>query len=623
MINLLNIFTRAFKRVRCFPALFFLLVGWSGNVTSPQAETLPELLIVQVPSHQSVLYDVNGMRGIVSWKRQMEGSRIVRLSPGGNAVNLTPEFNSACDPAVSFDGQSILFSGRKKSDDPWQIWRMDRDGKNEVLITPNLKNCFSPLYTGVLFHLDDDIPTDQIIFTSTGHGWVGENDGGPVPALYVSGLDGQNPERITYNIGADFDPDVLPNGRIVFSSKKRDGSIHLLAVNNDGTDLMLYADRTGIMPCVGKDRVYFIEPKFVGGGNLCYVSQRRPIKTYQTLCRSGGGHYLSPCPLPDGGLLASYLTESNKKFMRFDLYRIDPDTGERLQAVYSEAGWHSVDAQVLAPHKKVKGRSTVVKLKLDTGVFFCLDVYESDRPEADKVEPGSVKNLRVIEGVPRITDSFISPRKVSNNESLNSVNRILGIVPVEPDGSFHIEVPAKTPLKFQALDENGMALQTQDTWTWVLPNEKRGCIGCHEDRELSPPNQMVQAVVKPAVQLIPPPQQRRTVDFLHQIKPIVEANCSSASCHAGTDLQNYQGLMESSFGKNLTPGSAKNSPLIWRLFGKKLGEKPYSGKVSQMPPDRPLSKEEKQLFIEWIDLGATWNSRHDPSHTAESLKTKE
>ncbi len=85
--------------------------------------------------------------------------------------------------------------------------------------------------------------------------------------------------------------------------------------------------------------------------------------------------------------------------------------------------------------------------------------------------------------------------------------RILGTAPVEADGSFHIRVPAKTPLAFQLLDKEGKVITTQLTWTWVMPRESRGCIGCHEDRELAPPNQLPRAVVKPAVQIEAAPRK--------------------------------------------------------------------------------------------------------------------
>ena len=79
------------------------------------------------------------------------------------------------------------------------------------------------------------------------------------------------------------------------------------------------------------------------------------------------------------------------------------------------------------------------------------------------------------------------------------LERVLGEAPIESDGSFHIEVPAQRPLRFQLLDDEGTVIGEQKSWTWVMPREWRGCVGCHEDREMVAPNILADAVVKPAV----------------------------------------------------------------------------------------------------------------------------
>jgi Hydrazine synthase alpha subunit middle domain len=60
--------------------------------------------------------------------------------------------------------------------------------------------------------------------------------------------------------------------------------------------------------------------------------------------------------------------------------------------------------------------------------------------------------------------------------------QILGYAPVEPDGSFKLEVPADTPLALSILDSKGRALQTHLNWIQVRPGEKRTCDGCHSPR---------------------------------------------------------------------------------------------------------------------------------------------
>jgi hypothetical protein len=211
--------------------------------------------------------------------------------------------------------------------------------------------------------------------------------------------------------------------------------------------------------------------------------------------------------------------------------------------------------------------------------------------------------------------------------------RLLGDVPVEEDGSFQIELPADVPVQLQTLDENGMALRSCG-WIWVKHREPRGCIGCHEDPELTPENRFVQAVSKPAMKLTLPAERRRTVDFRHQVMPTVAAKC--AGCHdgdgsplnLGSDTvghfnRAYVSLLAAEdpvaetapvAGKYVHPGQARTSRLIWRLYGRNTS-RPWDasydpGKTIVVHPpaeSQQLTDDEKRTFVEWIDLGALWD----------------
>ncbi|MCW5661454.1 MAG: hypothetical protein KIT60_27460 [Burkholderiaceae bacterium] len=60
--------------------------------------------------------------------------------------------------------------------------------------------------------------------------------------------------------------------------------------------------------------------------------------------------------------------------------------------------------------------------------------------------------------------------------------KILGYAPVEPDGSFKLNVPADTPLALAIVDAKGRAIQTHLNWIQVRPGERRTCDGCHSPR---------------------------------------------------------------------------------------------------------------------------------------------
>ena len=179
-----------------------------------------------------------------------------------------------------------------------------------------------------------------------------------------------------------------------------------------------------------------------------------------------------------------------------------------------------------------------------------------------------------------------------------------------------------------------MALRTCG-WIWVKHREPRGCIGCHEDPELTPENRLVQAVQRPGMQLTLPAQKRRTVDFRRDLTPIIARKC--AHCHqgeaAGLDLRAdargrfsraYEGLLagigesaaddQPMVGEYVYPGQARSSPIIWRLYGRNTS-RPWdpSYRPGQAVPTCPpsgaekLSDDERQTFVEWIDLGAHWD----------------
>ena len=97
------------------------------------------------------------------------------------------------------------------------------------------------------------------------------------------------------------------------------------------------------------------------------------------------------------------------------------------------------------------------------------------------VQPGEIKRLLVIESLPKPIN-FTGGMDPLSYKGTFTLERVLGTVPVEADGSAHFHAPAVRSLFFVALDEDGRAVKRMQSFTTVQPGETLGCVGCHEQR---------------------------------------------------------------------------------------------------------------------------------------------
>ena len=82
------------------------------------------------------------------------------------------------------------------------------------------------------------------------------------------------------------------------------------------------------------------------------------------------------------------------------------------------------------------------------------------------------------------------------------IDSLLGTVEVEKDGSFYLKVLADTPFRIRTFNETGQVVHGPGSWIYIRPNERRGCVGCHEDNEQVPENRQPLSVRKEPI-LIP------------------------------------------------------------------------------------------------------------------------
>lgn len=646
-----------------------------GQASTAASSQLP-IIFTQLPCSDAMERQGGRADGMLR-QAYGEGGRIIRRDPDGNLAVLTGEFSSACGCDVSFDGTRILFSAKREPGDSWNIYEMNADGSSPRQITRDFGNCRSPAYQATLYTIVSTEPWYQIMFVSDAAGELNEYGSGVATSLYSCKLNGSAIRRLTMNLSDDLDPFLMDDGRVLLASWQRMdlrrgllGRLALFGVNTDGADYALFSGEYGRrikhMPCATTDGlVVFVEADRVGwdgAGHLAYVPLRRHFYAYQPIAGDPPGLYHSPSPLPGGAVLVSRRPADGDGAGTHGLYRLDPRTG-KAELIFDDPDFHDVHAKAIVPRREPDGRSSVVDEKYSTGKLYGLNAYLTDPAVTPHMSPGMIHRLRVIEGVPQSQDEFETVLLAHKLEAAGPETtahlpvvgrRMLGVVPVETDGSFHLEVPPDVPIQLQTLDENGMALRSCG-WIWAKHREPRGCIGCHEDPELSPENRFVDAMRNPAMKLTLPAEKRRVVDFTRDVQPILTRKC--AGCHdgseAGPDLRatELSPLMTRAYaslragtsanesspitGRWVHPGQARTSPLLWRLFGRNTSrpwDETYDAQkeCGICPPanSESLTTDEKQTLIEWIDLGAHLTSPGpakppEPSGLEASAKNEE
>ncbi len=469
--------------------------------------SLPQLVFTQVPvGVDAKILDSRSALG--DGLALLPGSRIVSYDPSASEQkvwNLTGEFSAAGSPDVSFDGQRILFVARRSATDPFDVWEMNIDGSGLRQITKRVGSCCGAIYLSTIYTIDAEELVHQIAFCSD----VGD---GAEHSLYTCRMDGTRVRRITFNPYGATDPCLLSDGRLLYCSGRPPESAlssvrghALFTVNTDGTDVFVFAgahETLAIrgMPCETPDgRVIYVESVRDGwdrGGSLVSVSRTASLHTRRLVAGNRSDLYRSPSATADGNLLVSYRRRGSGSW---GIYVLDPRSGVRTAAVYDAQQWHEIDAVSVRARAEPAGRSSVVDERVETGLLYCLDAYLSDTAQPQRIGNGQIKWLQIFSAV---TDDERKAEDPPGKELVEPgsgviAEELIGTVEVESDGSFHLKIPARRPLRLQTLDSGGQVIQAMRNWIWVMPNEARGCIGCHEDRELSPPNRHALALRKP------------------------------------------------------------------------------------------------------------------------------
>jgi len=158
------------------------------------------------------------------------------------------------------------------------------------------------------------------------------------------------------------------------------------------------------------------------------------------------------------------------------------------------------------------------------GRVLLVNVYDG----LGSVAPGTIRRLRLVGVPPKTQPNMNSP--VLGVTARDPGKFVLGTVPVEKDGSAWFRAPAGVTLFFQALNQDGVAVQTMRSGTYVQPGETTSCTGCHEPRTRSPAAASFPlAARREPSKITPGVEGSWPLDYQVLVQPVLDEHC--LSCH--------------------------------------------------------------------------------------------
>jgi len=561
----------------------------------------------------------------------------------------------ARDPEVHWDGKKIVFSMRHKPEDDYHLYEINADGSGLKQLT------FGSGLTDIdPFYLADD----RIAFSSTREPKYCMCNRHIMCNLFVMNADASNIHQIGKSTLHEAHGSLLPDGRLLYDrweyvDRNFGDAQGLWTCNPDGTShLVYYGNNT---PAPGA----VIDARAIPGTELvmavlgsCHdrpwgalgiidvrsgVDGRAPvIRTWPPnaveLVRDPGTangawdaftavrtKYEDPYPLSDRYFLCSRMTGRGEQMA---LYLLDLFGNEVQLYADPNPGLGCFDPQPLCP----RSRPPLIPERRDyenkDGYMYVYDVYQGTHMQG--VKRGAVKFLRVIESPEK--RYWTNPSWNGQGVECPGMNwhsfenkRILGVVPVEDDGSAYLAVPSDKFIYFQLLDENGMMVQSMRSGTMMQSGEHSGCVGCHSQRRAAPPPK---AAPPKAMQREPsrltgwygPP---REFSFLAEVQPVFDRNC--VKCH---DFPTSATLPPADGGRRLVLAADKNAAfsISYTQLWTKHQLKVVGGGPAETQPayswgshasklvevvrkghyEVKLNKEDFARLVTWVDINAPY-----------------
>ena len=543
------------------------------------------------------------------------GSSLCLLELGDDGVRETTlikdEGGVIRDPDVSYDGKRILFAWKKSArGDDYHLYEMDFESRKVRQLTSG---------QGVADYEGIYLPDGNIMFSSTRCYQNVDCWHVSVCNMYVMDQDGKYMRRVGFDQVHTNYPQVHPESGVVTYTRweyNDRGQIYpqpLFQMNPGGAHQTEYYGNNSYFPTsilhargiagTGKvlaivsghhtpqrGKLAIIDPS-MGRQETSGVTLVAPVRKLQGVIKvdqygQDGDQWQYPYPLDAENYLVTFRPEGQKWF---GIYFMNIQ-GERLLLAADPA--ISCNQPVpLAPRPLPPQPPDPSDWRKKTGSYTIQDIYHG--PGLIGIARGTVKKIRVVALDFMATDigRKNGPSPISDLAAWD-VKRVLGESPVYEDGSAAFEVPARTPVYFQAIDAQGHVVQTMRSWSTLMPGEIFSCTGCHENKNEALSNEPTAMALQAGVKPLEPFYDITGMGFSFpkMIQPILDAKC--VKCHQGGDTK---------------PPDLRAAP-VWDEEARKFWNQAYHALVSTDRPAPPANDTyqalgviaEKSRWLNWI-----------------------
>ena len=484
-------------------------------------------------------------------------------------------------PELSFDGTKILFVAADTSEgrhtyewtegNCYHIFEVNTDGTGLVQLTDGPWNDIDPCY----------LPSGRIAFISERRGGFGRCHARPCPSYTLHSMlpDGSDIVMLSPHETNEWAPVVDHSGMIVYTrwdyvDRGFNQAHHPWITTPDGRDPRAiqgnYSEvensrphfETSLRPvpnshkfvgtAMGHHSQYFgsiflLDPSIPddeeGGdpmGPLRRITPEQPFVEVENRAHVDSQDYGQPFPISEDFYLVVYdpYSKMDKGHANnYGIYLMDSFGNRTL--LYRDSDISSQCPIAMKPRTRPPaipyqtlvglppGNAPATSTLPATGTVGVINMYITNRPFPEGMK---IKELRVVQVLPKTTWNANDPWIGYGGD--NNARKVLGTVPVLDDGSVLFEMPVDVPVYFQALNEEGVAVQTMRSATYVKPGERLTCLGCHEGRYSGTAN----PTIAPSAFRLPPSIIKPEMDgsnpfsYPRLVQPILDKHC--VDCHA-------------------------------------------------------------------------------------------